>query len=75
MKDIIKSIGNFFAFGTKVVDPQQYNIKRMKRMAYRVEAAMEYIHADECVGKYSGYDEGKIKKYKLHWRKRVFDVR
>ena len=75
MKEFIKSIGNFLEFGTKLVDPQQYDIKVMKQFAYRVESAMSYVSVDEKTGIYESMDDKHIKKYKLHFRKRIFNVR
>jgi len=57
----------------KVVGNWQVS-KERNRLLYRIEASTEYIFVDEKSGEYSEIDEKKQKKYKLHFRKRVFDA-
>lgn len=45
----------------------------MNKLRYRIEAAIEYVRLDEKSGEYKDYSDDKIKKYKEHYRKRIYD--
>lgn len=72
---LINSVGNIFSGIGKIFDkfrtPEQ---KIIAKLEYRIEAAMSYIHCDEGIGQFKDFDSAKKAKYKLHYRKRVFDV-
>lgn len=70
---IVKPISNLLGIGENLTDPTQYNIKKIKRLEYRIEAAMNYIFVIEKSGQYSNINEDKQKAFLLHFRKRIFD--
>lgn len=47
---------------------------RVRKLEYRIEAAMDYVHVNERAGEYAGIDDARQKKLLLHLRKRIFDV-
>lgn len=48
--------------------------KELSRAKYNAEAGQQYIFADERSGKYKDMKDKEIAKWKLHWRKRSFDI-
>jgi len=45
----------------------------VRKLKYRVDAAMQYVFVDEKAG-YADIDEKRQKALKLHYRKRIFDT-
>ena len=45
----------------------------LRRLRYRVEAAMNYVFVDEKTGEYKDVSEEKQKDLKVHFRRRIFD--
>lgn len=45
----------------------------LRRLQYRIEAAINYVFVDEKSGQYKDISEEKRKEYKIHFRKRIFD--
>jgi hypothetical protein len=72
-KKIVDGLGKLFGVAENLSDPEQYDIKTIKRLKYQLEAAQNYIFVDEMSGEYGGMKESKLKKWKLHFRKRAFD--
>jgi predicted component of type VI protein secretion system len=71
---LLSAISNVFGFGKNVTDPKQYDIKKNKRLNYRIEAAMQYVFVTEKTGEYRKISKTKQNKLRLHYRKRIFDV-
>ena len=44
-----------------------------RRLKYRIEAAVNYVHVDEKIGEYKGITDKKQKELKIHFSKRIFD--
>jgi hypothetical protein len=70
----LAAIGNLLGIGANITDPKQYTIKKIKRLEYRIEAAMQYVFVDERSGRYKNISSGKKAEMKTHYRKRIFDV-
>lgn len=47
--------------------------KHARKLQYRVEAAMSYVHVDERHGEYKDISEKEARKWKVHFAKRIFD--
>lgn len=71
--NIWETLGKVFGFAENATKPEQYTIKRFKRFAYRIEAAMRYVFVDEKAGRYKDITDEDQVKLKLHYRKRIFD--
>lgn len=74
LNKILDIINSIFGVAENATDPTQYDIKRMKKLEYRIEAGMQYVFAVEQTGKYSDMSDAECEKWKRHWRKRIFDV-
>lgn len=46
----------------------------VRKLKYRVESGMEYVHVDAKEGEYKDISDDRQNKLKLHFRKRIFDV-
>jgi hypothetical protein len=46
----------------------------VRKLKYRVEAAINYVQVDGKEGEYEGITDKKQKSLKVHFRKRIFDV-
>ena len=46
----------------------------VRKLNYRIEAAMSYVFVNEKAGEYAGVSDEKQAKLLIHFRKRVFDV-
>jgi len=46
---------------------------KVRRLEYRVEAAINYVFVDEKSGQYSDSSDKKRQELKEHFRKRIFD--
>lgn len=73
MQWIIAPLGKLFGIGENLTKPEQYTIKRMKRLEYNVEAGRQYVGVVEGTGEYAGMPRKRRDSWMLHWRKRLFD--
>lgn len=66
MNKLLTLLDNVTGVVNKFMDPE-------RRMKYRLDAAMQYVFCVEKAGRYADFPDKLIEKYKLHWRKRIFD--
>lgn len=72
-KKLLESLTKALGLSENLTDPKQYDIKKMKRMAYQLEAAQNYIFVDEGSGEFQDLDLVRKMKLKKHYRKQAFD--
>ena len=71
MEWVTNLFGAISNVASKLKTPAQ---RKIAKLEYRVEAAMNYVSVVEKSGVYANYDLKKRKKYLLHFRKRIFNV-
>ena len=69
--DPVSGIATAIAEGFKLIAVVLKGREKAKMVA-AIQAAEQYIFVDERVGKYKGFDDKDVAKYKLHFRKRFF---
>lgn len=61
IKEITKLVGGYLSG------------KTVRKLKYRVEAAMSYVHVDRKEGEFKSIDDKKQESLKVHYAKRIFD--
>lgn len=73
--NLVDGLGKIFGtageIAEKIKNPEQ---RKIAKLEYRIEAAMDYVHCNEGVGEFADFNETKRQKYLRHYRKRIFDV-
>ena len=71
IKVINKVSGAIEGIAAKIKTPAQ---RKIAKLEYRIEAAMSYVAVNERIGQYADFNDKKIAKYLVHFRKRIHDV-
>ncbi len=74
MNSVFTFLSKLFGVGENLTNPEQYKIKVVKRLNYRIEAAMQYVLVDQKAGEYKNITDKRQAKLKEHFSKRIFDV-
>ena len=68
----VEQIAKAISEGSKLV-AQIIGGHAVRKLKYRMEAAMSYVHVSEKEGEYADISDKRQKELKLHFRKRIFD--